>query len=87
MKTVIKTLAIAGVGHLIIMNAGTAIARIARKEKVQNTKIGKHLRDIMHGASLASFAYGVIIDPNNSEEEVTNFYVDYLDTMLEKLNK
>ena len=87
MKTVIKTLAIAGVGHLIIMNAGVVLADIVRKEKVQNTKIGKHLHDIMHGLSYSSFAYGVIIDPNNSEEEVANFYDDYLTTMLEKLNK
>src|SRR5699024_6069172 len=87
MKNVIKTLAIAGIGHIVIMNAGTAMSKIARKESVQNTKIGKHLYDVMLGASSASFAYGVIIDPSNKQEDVNNFTDDYLTTMLEKLNK
>src|SRR5699024_2462624 len=47
MKNVIKTLAIAGIGHIVIMNAGTAMSKIARKESVQNTNIGKHLYDVM----------------------------------------
>ena len=85
-KNVIKTLAIAGIGHIVIMNAGTAMSKIARKESVQNTKIGKHLYDVMLGASSASFAYGVIIDPSNKQEDVNNFTDDYITTMLEKLN-
>ena len=87
MKTVINTLAVAGIGHLIIMNAGAFLSGIARKEKVQNTKIGSLLYGAMLGASSASFAYGVIIDPSNSQENVDNFTDDYLTTMLEKLNK
>ena len=83
MKTVIKTLAIAGVGHLAILNATAAIAVIARNEKVQNTKIGKKLYGAMSVLSSAEFMHSVSLNPAHSQEEVDNFYAENLIALLE----
>lgn len=83
MKTVIKTLAIAGVGHFAILNATTAIAAIARNEKVQDTKIGKFLYDAMSAVSSVEFVHSVIVNPAYSQEEVSNFYAEHLIAQLE----
>ena len=87
MKTVIKSLAIAGVGHLVILNATGALATIARKESVQNTKFGKKLHKAMSVVSLAASGYGVIINPDIAQENIEVFYDDYLTTLLETWNK
>lgn len=86
MKTVIKTLAIAGVGHIIILNTGVAMSIIARKEKVQNTKIGRKLYNAMNVIGASAFAYGVMVDPENDQDAVNDFYNDYLTVIIEKLN-